>query len=57
MASFRIIHQNKILMTEEQLIEKIKNVCGISTVDWSLIFQDGFQIYYNGEYVCNLNNK
>lgn len=38
------------------VIEQIKKTCRVDKVDIGLIFQDGYSIYYNGEYVCNLNN-
>lgn len=43
-------------MTNIELIEKIKKTLNINEVDLKLIFQDGYQIFYDGVYVFNLKD-
>lgn len=43
-------------MNNKELAEKIKKTLNVNEVDFKLIFQDGYQIFYNGTYVFNLKH-
>ena len=41
-------------MTDKKIIELVKKKLKIQNVDREKLFQDGYQVYYDGNYICNI---